>query len=111
MNLIRIKQHDTKNEHIQRQVNSGPCQFITPSLVKTISKLFSQFLFPQFTSITTTKNTSAKDRMGSHLPGTETDFCRCNATTADNFNAAANPIINAIMENNATTSPLRMLLW
>ena len=81
-----------------------PIRLAHPSIM--VSKVFWINLPPQLTSKTTTKKTKAKAMNGNHFDEILVLFSIQPATIVDNFKAAANPIIKAIMENNAMIRPL-----
>ena len=66
---------------------------------------FSINLPPSLINITTRKKTSMNARKGNHLAETFTLSFKYVAATADNFNAAASPMINAMMEKSAMMKP------
>lgn len=82
-----------------------PSLFSQPNI--TTFRAASMAFAPSLTSKTTIKNTIANASTGSHLWDILVVSLKYWATTADNFSAAARPIINASKENTATTKPFR----
>jgi len=75
-----------------------------PNIAK--ASVFFKILAPRPTNKTTKMNTSRNEIMGTHFVADITFLLKYEATTADNFKAAASPIINAKSEKMPTTKPL-----
>ena len=80
-----------------------PIRLSQPS--NTTWNAFSINLAPSLTRMITAKNMMANAIKGNHLDETLTVSFKYAATTAESFNAAARPIIKAIMEKTAMIKP------